>query len=373
MGILTMPTVAIWKNAWLPKSETFVRDQIDNLKYWDALKIGYFTLPNALLLPDYAPYGSGHLARVGRTVLGTSVFRHGYERHIQQANASLVHAHFGSGGVNSLGLAKRLKLPSITSFHGNDATSYGSGNLLLNRRYLTGLKSLFDYSSVLLPVSKYLADRLVASGAPANKIHVHYTGTIVRPIAEQTGRREGIIFAGRLIEMKGVADLLHAVAALPTQLRGVPVKVVGDGPLLSELRILAKELGVYADFLGWRPHAEVQILMANSLLFCGPSHHVQGRNAEGFGMVYVEAALQGLPVVAYAAGGTQEAVQNGHSGVLTPERDISALSAALADLLKDEVAAAEMGALGRSRAATHFNVVTQTRMLEEIYRDVIRP
>lgn len=366
------PTVAIWKNAWLPKSETFIRDQIESFEGWKALKLGYFTLPEPLVQPDYAPYGSGRVSRVGRTVLGTSLFSRGYERQVRQADACLFHAHFGSGGVNSLTLSKRLGLPSITTFHGSDATTYGSGNPLLDRRYLSKLKALFDYSSMLLPVSKYVADHLLASGAPAEKIHVHYTGTTVQPWAGPAADQEGVIFVGRLIEMKGVADLFQAVALLPPRFRSVPVKIVGDGPLRDELQKLAADLNIQAEFLGWRPHAEVRVLMANSLIFCGPSHHVKAANAEGFGMVYVEAALQGLPVVGYSAGGTKEAVQDGHSGLLVPERDVSALSSALASLLGDGLAAAEMGAAGRSRAATQFNITTQTAQLESIYRDVIR-
>lgn len=365
--LLQKPTVAIWKDGWLPKSETFILGQMARMAHWDQLKLGLFSTDDPLAEADYTPYTSGKLSRAFRVALRTRPFRGKYLGYIRESNAKLFHAHFGSGGVNSLPLAMAANLPSITTFHGTDATNYGSNSRYLNARYLHELGELFDYSSLLLPVSRYVADKLIATGAPANKIHVHYIGTEIVPVSPSLGQRVGIVFVGRLVEMKGLTDLFKAVSLLPPALRSVRVTIVGDGPLKTSLEKLAADLRLNVSFLGWQPSIEVRRILATGAIFCGPSHTLPMKNAEGFGMVYLEASLQELPVVAYDVGGSAEAVANDESGILVAERDVAALSGAIRHLLIDEDGAARLGRSGRQRVIDRFDIAKQTADLEDIY------
>jgi glycosyltransferase involved in cell wall biosynthesis len=74
---------------------------------------------------------------------------------------------------------------------------------------------------------------------------------------------------------------------------------------------------------------------------------------EGFGIVYLEASMHGLPIIAHATGGVPEAVRHGLSGLLVPIADREALTHAFQDLLKNPHVREELGAGGRAWAAAH--------------------
>jgi glycosyltransferase involved in cell wall biosynthesis len=179
--------------------------------------------------------------------------------------------------------------------------------------------------------------------------------------------RSGIIFVGRLVEKKGVPDLLRAVGMLPEPYRAVPITVVGYGPLLAELRKSAAELGLDVTFLGRRTSAEIADLLRVHAIFCGPSQRAANGDAEGLGMVFIEAALAGLPVVAYRHGGVVEAVDDLTTGLLAPEGDVGILSSNLAALLSEPDRAAALGRAGARRAADLFELSTQAAELERLY------
>lgn len=364
-------TAAVWKNAWLPFSETFVRDQIDFLPDWGVLKLGFQNLSDGLLRADYAPYPCSSIGSAVRLFLGVHPFLGSYVERLERSESSLIHAHFGSGGVNALPLARITGLPLITTFHGADTTFYSSKVPGTERRYRAGLRELFDQGTVLLAASRYLADRLVVSGAPAEKIEVLYTGTNAIELVQTGMERSGIIFVGRLIPIKGVAHLLRAVASMEeSRARKTPVTIVGDGPLREELELLARQLDVNATFLGRLPSREIPGILAKHQVFCGPSLPGTRNTREGFGMVYLEAALQELPTVAYSSGGVVEAVADGETGILAPEGDVQALSKALSAILQDGALRTEFGKAARRRARSEFDLNLQTARLAEIYHSV---
>ena len=365
------PTVAVWKNKWLPSSETFIRDQMQHLSEWRAVRIGFTNLANGLpVAAQYAPYAESRPGQVLRLAAGTLPFRSGYRKVLRDSDASLIHAHFGSGGVNALPLARRNRLPILTTFHGTDATTYGARSRTLNQKYLKQLSVLFEDGALFIAVSRYVADRLIATGAPATRVRVLYTGTDVTVPPAIGLERTGILFAGRLVAKKGVADLLAAVAKLPPALRDTQVTIVGEGSERANLQSLAKDLRLNATFTGWMDSEQLDHEFRRHAVFCAPSHRTGTADAEGFGMVYIEAALREMPVVAYATGGTQEAVEHGRTGILVPERAVDDLSAALADALEPRTRAA-LGAAGRARAVEAFDVRVQTAKLESTYDELV--
>jgi colanic acid/amylovoran biosynthesis glycosyltransferase len=362
--------VAVWKNSWLPPSETFVVEQTSSLRRWKATTFGFHNVAGGLMHADCAPFSNTASGKALRRTLGTRVARSTYLRHLETTDTAIVHAHFGSGGIHSLPLAKARGVPHVTTFHGSDTHEFRSNIPGVEVWYRRSLSSLFERGDRFVAVSQYLADRLIASGAPAEKIEVLYTGTRVTP-SEQSSTRNGIAFLGRLIDIKGAEHLLRAVAAMKNfRARATPVSIAGDGPLRPELMKLAAELGLDCTFVGHMSRRDVPKFLARHSIFCAPSIPSARGTREGFGMVFLEAALQELAVVAYASGGVREAVTHNVTGLLAEEGNVEQLSAYLECLVLDPAWAQALGKAGRARVVREFSLEHQTAKLEALYSDL---
>jgi colanic acid/amylovoran biosynthesis glycosyltransferase len=364
--------VVVWRDAWLPASETFILNQIASLDRWHPLLLGLRTVLDGLpVFPAKSPFGDGRVERIARKTSSLMSYRFVYDGLIHRSRASLIHAHFGTDAVTVLPIARRLRLPLIVTFHGYDATSAPHLPNGVGDRYRSRLRPVFEYASRLIAVSEYIASSLRSLGAPADKITVAPIGIPVDFVAPQREERRGITFVGRLTPIKGVADLIQAVSRLPREcLAGHPLRIVGYGPEEERLREQASRLGVSVEFLGLRGPGYIAELLSRSSIFCAPSRTTAEGAAEGFGTVNLEAALQGTPVVAYRSGGVPEAVIDGCTGLLAPNGDVAHLSRNLLRLLENPTEAISLGAAGQQRVLTQFDIRSRSVALETIYDEV---
>jgi glycosyltransferase involved in cell wall biosynthesis len=96
----------------------------------------------------------------------------------------------------------------------------------------------------------------------------------------------------------------------------------------------------------------------------------QNGDAEGLGIVLLEASATGVPVVATRHGGIPEAISEGHSGLLVPERDSDALAEAVDMLLTDSAKQMQMGESARRFVCEQFDIHKQSIQLETLYRQI---
>jgi len=174
-----------------------------------------------------------------------------------------------------------------------------------------------------------------------------------------------VMTVGRLAPMKGHRQLIESTPDLLARFPGLAVLIVGEGHLHRRLAEQADELGVggRVRLMGHRPDA--RLLLDAADVFVLPSLH------EGMPLVAMEAMEAGLPVVATRVIGSEEVVDHGETGLLTPAGDAPALGAALGELLADPALRARMGAAGRQRYVDHF---TRRRMAERtraVYASVL--
>jgi phosphatidylinositol alpha-1,6-mannosyltransferase len=152
---------------------------------------------------------------------------------------------------------------------------------------------------------------------------------------------------------KGHDVLIEALARVRAQVQDVEWVVIGDGPLRAELELLARSAGV-ADavrFLGSLSDEQRDRWLRRADLFAMPSRLPGGHLAgEGFGIVYLEAAAYGKPVLAGNVGGALDAVADGESGLLVDPTDPEAVACAIVRLLLDRELARRLGAVGAERA-----------------------
>ncbi|MBG6060160.1 glycosyltransferase involved in cell wall biosynthesis [Cryobacterium sp. MP_M3] len=249
-------------------------------------------------------------------------------------------------------------------------TNFPGGKSVRAWLYRRRLRSLFKYSSRIIAVSEFIRDRAILLGADPGKTVVHHIGI---PIDRSPAimKKSGIVFVGRFSEKKGILDLLSAVGMLEGGLRQTRIDLVGDGPLRTEAESIARVLGLNTRFHGALSPAAVSAVMAGGLLFCGPSRTARNGDAEGLGMVFLEAGAHAMPTVAYRHGGVSEAISHGETGILVEEGDVAALSRALSRVLTDDLLRIRLGAGARKRVEEDFDICIQTEKLEAMYDSVV--
>jgi glycosyltransferase involved in cell wall biosynthesis len=175
---------------------------------------------------------------------------------------------------------------------------------------------------------------------------------------------------GRLVEKKGCEHLIRAMGRVRGACPGVRLVIIGEGPLQTQLQQLAKQECPKTTFLGARSAHEVREWMNRAAVFCVPSTTARNGDQEGFGLVFSEAQAMGLPVVSFASAGVPEAVADGETGFLVPERDEAGLARNITLLLTDKQVWQRFSTAGSARVRSQFDLRRQTRVLEEIYASV---
>ena len=227
-------------------------------------------------------------------------------------------------------LARRLGIPYAVKVHGSDLNVQAS--YPLRRRQI---RAALRGAGAVVAVSRALADKAVAIGAEAARVHVHYNGVdsaLFAPGSRSAARARLqlgadaplLLYVGNLKSSKGCLDLLEAFPALLAVRPQARLVYVGAGPCGQELLERAAALGCAGQLslVGAVAHDALGDWFRAADLLCLPSHN------EGVPNVVLEAMACGTPVVASAVGGIPEVVP-AHAGLLVPPHDRAALSAAL--------------------------------------------
>ena len=370
--------VAIFRHNLFRTSEPFITEQARHLRRYRPFFLGRkrFGPPpdgaTSLALEDL--YQSFTLPRIGWQMLTGDV--RPYLRLLGPGQPALIHAHFGIEGVSALGLAMHLKIPLVTTFHGFDATLKTHAMLSSPAwfRYPLLRGRLAREGRLFLCASSFIRQRLLEAGFPESRTHTHYIGVDCRNIRPRGHLEEQlrILHVARLVEVKGTRYLLRAFARVARTHDAVRLLIIGDGPLRRPLRALAASLGVgdRVEFLGALPHAEVLSSMRKAAMLVLPGIRTATGREEGLGMVLLEAAATGVPIIGSRVGGIPECIVDGKTGFLVPERDEETLARRMAELLEDPVRRHSMGAAGRALVEDRFDIDRQTAALENFYDSV---
>jgi colanic acid/amylovoran biosynthesis glycosyltransferase len=374
---MSLDTVLIYRDTLLPPSETFILAQAESLSRFTPFYVGARRVPG-IEVPSNRRYFMNDGSWLGRArEIRFKVFDRVSSRELEilaHTRPRLIHAHFGPDGVLALTLAQALRVPLIVTLHGFDATCRDDAarrSFYSHRKYVARRGELIRGCSRVIAVSSFIAQKALQQGFPAEKTIVHYIGIDVDSFQRATGsaREQVVLFVGRLVDKKGCSYLIRAVADIQRSMPDVELVVLGDGPLRRSLELEAKASLRRYRFLGAQSAPTVRDWMSRAKVFSVPSITAESGDAEGFGIVFAEAQAMGVPVASFASGGIPEAVAHGETGLLSPEKDWRGLARDIALLLRDDALWGGMSDRGPRRVAKHFNLRTQTRLLEEIYRD----
>ena len=365
-------TLIVYRDELLGASETFIPAQAESLNRFSPFYLGLRRIKGLSLPDDRSHFISrdglvGKVARAKFQLLGPSM---ALRRQLLNLRPVLVHAHFAPDACNALALARTLEVPLVASFHGYDITVRDERHSWL---YLWRREKLKATGSRFLCVSNFIRNQALAKGFPAKRMLVHYTGIDLDFFCPDPGvpRCPVILFVGRLVPVKGCEYLIRAMAEIQGSAPEAQLVVIGDGPLRSKLELQASKSVRNVAFLGAQAPDVVKAWMNRATVFCTPSVVAESGQREAFGMVFAEAQAMGLPVVSFASGGIPEAVADGQTGFLVPERDWQALSARILLLLRDGRLWTQFSRAGVRRVRCQFDIRKQAQALEVIYAEVI--
>jgi glycosyltransferase involved in cell wall biosynthesis len=254
--------------------------------------------------------------------------------------ADLVHVHWLLAAPLGLLTGK----PWVVTLHGTPtARSFEDLALLRRAKWVVG--PLLRRAQAVICVSQVLTAAVSELGA--NGVWIPNGTSIPTDVADEADPPE-LLYAGRMVEEKGIREL--AIAA-----EGLNLVVAGDGPLRP---LLPQSRGLV-------PHTELERLYRRAAVVVMPSH------SEGQGVVAIEAMAHGRPVVGSRVGGLAELVVDGETGILVPPRDATALRRALLRLLDDPELRARMGAAGRSRVTELCSWERVAPRVLEVYRRAV--
>lgn len=243
-------------------------------------------------------------------------------------------------GVAGMRLAQIWDLPHAVWVMGGDA--YDPSKALSPHRVpilKQTVATVLGTAQAIMTMSHDMADRVRHIYQPAVPIHVIPQGLALEAYAPSP-RTPGIftvVSVARLVRRKRLDNLIRAFALLPPGC--AQLRIIGDGPEQARLQHLVNELGLAerVDLLGYVDEAAKLALLRQADCFALVSEH------EGFGLVYLEAAAQGLPIIAGTVGGQVDFLRHGTTGWLVAHDDPEGLRAGLLALINQPQLCAWMG------------------------------
>lgn len=310
----------------------------------------------------------------------------------------VIHSHHWFSGMAALPLARLTGTPHVQSFHSiaaPESSPLSWGERPESPGRLSGEAWLAQQSDAVIAISDSEAHTVLERlGGSADRLAIvppGVDGTLFRPnlaaVASDTSAGTGevgvsvpasspgrgyAVVAARLQPLKGLDLAIQAVAAVPAALRPELV-IAGDASsdfdgYVDELRSLASDYGI-ADgvrFVGPQSRANLAALLSGARVVLVPSH------SETYGLVALEGAASGVPVVAAAAGGLREAVIDSETGLVMQSRDPALWAAAIGRILADPAFADRLSQAGRERAEL-LSWNRSASGLVAVYRALVHP
>ena len=281
----------------------------------------------------------------------------------------VVHAHDWLVAHPAIALAEHFDVPLVSTIHATEAgrhSGWVSGSI---SRQVHAVESwLVHESDSLITCSASMGDEiteLFGPGLSESRVIRNGIDAGLWPFAPRKDRRgpARLLYLGRLEYEKGVHD---AIAALPRIRRshpGTTLIIAGDGTQEDWLREQARKYKVLKaiHFVGRVDHEELVALLHDCDAAVLPSHY------EPFGIVALEAAATGAPLVTSNVGGLGEAVLDGETGISFPPRDVAALATAVRSVLDDPFAAQRRAVAARRRLNSDFDWHTVAAETAEVY------
>ena len=294
----------------------------------------------------------------------------------------ILHSHWllPQGFVGALAAAP-LGIPHVCTVHGGDV--FGLQGQLLKK-----FKSFAIRHTDAVTVNSSATRRAISSICPNySALHTIPMGVSaggyppqhrvqMAGIRSRFRRGQGplLLFIGRLVEEKGLADLLDAMALLRDRHQDMTLVVIGEGQDRPFFEKQVHDQGLVGQvmFTGWLNSDQIPGYLAAADIFIAPSRTAPDGWVEAQGLTIIEAMMAGLPVIATRTGGIADSVDHEASGLLVPERSPADVATAITRLVDDPALAKRLGLRARHEATAKFSRETSAAQFSQLFESLIR-
>lgn len=237
-------------------------------------------------------------------------------------------------------------------------------------------RHILAHAHAVTCVSTFTQKQLRDSGVPENRLHLLPPGVTSMHTSERNIRKEFdledafvLLSVGRLVARKGYDQVIAALAKLIERCSTIHYVIVGSGEYLPTLRALVVDykLSDRVHCIGEVSDTDLASFYAACDVFILPTRSLDnGSDVEGFGIVFLEAAFFGKPVIAGKTGGVADAVVHEKTGLLIDPENITEIAAAVERLYRDASFRARLGAAGKKRVLLEFQWPVIVKKLEAL-------
>jgi glycosyltransferase involved in cell wall biosynthesis len=285
-----------------------------------------------------------------------------------QSKADVVYAHFlHDAGTLAWILSQMQDIPLTISAHAKDIYTTPTCDIRTKIEQCTFLVTC------TLSNAEYLRS---LSPNHADKIHLVYHGlshdrSIPVPPRMDLGSPLRLVGVGRLVEKKGLDDLLQALALLPDSLEWQYTHI-GEGALLENLKSLAHGLGLSAriTWMGAVPQAEVIKILSTSDIFLMTSKIDTKGDRDGLPNVLMEAMIAGLPCIGTRVSAIPELITHEQTGLLVESGDKQGLADSIMRYVEDQELRLAMATQGQTKVVRDFSFEQGLSTLDKLFQKI---
>lgn len=285
---------------------------------------------------------------------------------IRQEKVDMIHVHhvLPAGYVVYL-LNKLKRIPYILFFHGLDF-----GYALKTKSKAKKLAKVGQLAEKIVVNSNFVKNRVIEKFPDwTNKIQVIYPCPSLENTVIDSNKLEElkqkynpdhlptILTCARLVARKGQDMVIKSLPKVVGQVPDFRYLICGQGDYKAELEKLVKQYNLAKNvvFIDFVPQDELPYLYSLADVLAMPARELADMDAEGFGIVFLEANLFGRPVIAGKSGGMPEAIDHGRTGILVDPLSVEEISQAIVKLLTDKELANHLGQQGQARVRSQFS------------------
>ena len=292
----------------------------------------------------------------------------------------LLHSHWilpqGFTGILAAG---PLGIPHVVTVHGGDV--FG-----LQGALLTTFKRFTLRHADAVTVNSSVTERAVTEISPALKeLHRIPMGVSTNEMKVSTsfvelrnryrrGNGPLLIFVGRLVEEKGVEDLIRAVDILVPRFPDITALIIGEGQDRPDLEGLTKTFGLSdrVIFTGWVKPDDISAYLAAGDIFVGPSREASDGWIEAQGLTVIEAMVAKTPVITTRVGGVVDSVKHEETGLLVNERSPDEIAKAVERIVGEPLLADNLRGQGYKLAANKFSRASSAKSFSALFEHMIQ-